>query len=71
MRKICGKVTETIVLVKEVEIEVPDECEDGEIEDVIRKKAYEKALTDLDIKEKTGWEGADTLEVEIDWKERV
>ncbi len=75
MKKIRAKAVENIVLEKEVEIEIPDswdledEQTEGKIEELIRQKVYEKALSDLDIKEKIGWEATDTLELDFEWEE--
>ena len=73
--KIRGKVIENLILEKEVEIEVPDSWNlddaqiEGQIEELIRQKVYEKALSDLDIKEKIGWEAIETLELDFEWTE--
>jgi hypothetical protein len=60
--KIKATVTETLVVQKEVELEVSTE---QDIEEAIREKAYEDTIMDGDH----GWEGINCLEVDIDYEE--
>jgi len=56
-----GRVEETIIISKEVEVEVPDGASDDAVEMALRDKAYEKIITDQD----SGWELIDSLEVDV------
>jgi hypothetical protein len=62
--KVVGIVTETLVVQKEVEIEVPDDADDGEIHQAVRDKSYEHTILDCKTH---GWDGVDTLDVEVTW----
>lgn len=68
--KVRGYVEETLVVVKEVEVEVPDGAEDDVVQEAIRSKAYEECIID-DKYSGHGWEGADCLNVDIRWVEYV
>lgn len=64
--KIKGTVTETIVVEKVVEIEMPDTEDREKIEDFVCSKAYESTIfSDSPVH---GWEGVDTVEVEVKWE---
>ena len=75
MRIIKGKVTETLIVVKEVEFKIPDmEGEDDEedIEDIdqmVRDKAYEKTI--LESWEEHGWEPVKTVDVDVEWTSKT
>lgn len=60
--RIRGKVTENLVVQKEIEIEVPDDTNDDQIEQAVRDAAYEKTIMDG-----TGWEGVETFDVTVTW----
>jgi hypothetical protein len=62
MKTVVGRVIETLTVVKDVEVEVPDNASEQEIKDALRDKAYEKLVSDG-----TGWEGvwSDGVEVEV------
>jgi len=61
MRKVNGTVTETLIVQKEVEVEVADSASKEEIEQAIRTKAYEKNILQGDH----GWDGVESQGVEI------
>lgn len=61
MKKVKGTVTETIVVQKEVEIEVPDDASAEYVQAAVRAKAYEKNILIGDH----GWEGIETQGVEV------
>ncbi len=63
--KVKGHVVETILVVKDVEVDVPDKSGDTDIEKAIRNEAYASTLQDMN-----GWELTDTLDVEITWEEK-
>ena len=61
--KVQGKVVETLVIEKVVEVEVPDDCAQSTIEEFLKAKAYEDEIfSDSDTH---GWEGVQTNEVEV------
>lgn len=61
MRKFKGTVTETLIIQKEVEVEVSDNASKEEVEQAIRTKAYEKNILQGDH----GWDGVESQGVEI------
>ena len=72
--KIKGTITETLIVQKDVEVNVPkavakaaaegdDEAQE-KINTLIRDKAYEATL--FSGTDEHGWEGIDTLEVEVE-----
>ena len=61
MRKVTGRVVETLTIYKDVEAEVEDDAGEDDIEQALRDKAYEKIITDED----SGWELDETLEVDV------
>lgn len=61
--KLTGKVVETLVVEKEVVVEVPDNSSDDTIEQAIRDKAYEQTILDGTH----GWEGIETQDVRVSW----
>jgi hypothetical protein len=64
--KIQGQVTETIIIQKEVEVDVPDDSTKEQIEEAIRAKANEKSILIGDH----GWEGVESngQDIEIQCK---
>lgn len=60
--KVYGKISETLVMEKEVEVEVADDADDEQIEQAIRDAAYEETIC-----YSGGWEGVDTTDVTINW----
>jgi hypothetical protein len=56
--KIRGKVTEQVVQEKFVEVEVADDADEDQIEQAVRGAAY---------KDGTGWEGVETIDVNVKW----
>lgn len=67
--RVRGYVEETLIVVKEVEVEVPDDADDGAIHEAVRDKSYEHTI--LDYKDKHGWEGVNTLNVDVNWVKYV
>ena len=63
--KVRGYVEETIIVVKEVDVEVPDNATDDIIHTTVRDKCYEKTI--LDYQDQHGWEGTNTLDVDVKW----
>jgi len=61
MRKVKGTVTETLIVQKEVEVEVPDNASGEDIAAAIRSKAYEKNILQGDH----GWEGIESNGMDI------
>jgi hypothetical protein len=66
-KKIVGTVTETLVVQKEVEVVVPAKDDAGVIEQAIRDAAYEKNIMNSGDH---GWEGIETIEVNVDWNKK-
>ena len=60
--KIRGKVTEQLIVEKFVEVEVADDADEDQIEQAVRHAAYEKTIMDG-----TGWEGVETIDVDVKW----
>jgi len=60
--RVTGKVTESIIIQKEVSVRVRKNAGKEEIEEAIRAKAYEKTILQGDH----GWEGIETSGVDID-----
>ena len=67
MRRIKGKITETIIVQKDVEVEVPDDADEDVIEQTVRDEAYKECISD--IKYDHGWEGIETLAVDVQWND--
>ena len=63
--KVRGYVEETLIVVKAVEVEVPDDADDGAIHEAVRDKCYEKTI--LDYQDQHGWEGTETTNVDVKW----
>jgi len=61
--KIRGKVVENLIVEKEVEVEVPDDADEDQIEQAVRDKAYEKMM----IITETGWACAECIDVNVTW----
>lgn len=61
MRKIKGRVVETLVIYKDVEVEVADDLNEESVQDAIRDEAFKKIITDPE----SGWELDETLEVDV------
>jgi hypothetical protein len=61
--KVKGQVVEQITIVKDVEVEVPDNAEYADIYDAVREKAYEKTI--LDAQAEHGWDGTSTEGVDV------
>ena len=68
--RVRGYVEETLIIVKEVEVEVPDGSEDDAIHEAVRDKAYEECVTDVKYNAH-GWEGVETINVDVKWVEYV
>lgn len=64
--KITGTITETLVVEKDVIVDVRDDASQDEIEQAIRAKAYEKL-----VRTKDGWEIIETLNVDIKFPQSV
>jgi len=60
-KAVRGKVTETIVVEKVLDIEVPAEFTDEQVQDAVRKKAYDKIIGEPD----SGWELIETADVNV------
>lgn len=61
LKTISATIYETIILKKEVTVCVDEDINDVDLEQEIRNVAYDNTIFDGDH----GWEGIDTLEVEI------
>jgi len=61
MKTVKGRVTETIVVDKVVECEVPDDFTDDQIRDAIRKKSYDKIIGEPE----SGWELVETVNADV------
>lgn len=59
--KVKALVTETVIIQKEVELEVPDDTDALELEDLARDKACEETL-----QENNGWELASSEGIEVE-----
>lgn len=64
--EITGTITETLVVEKDVTVDVRDDASQDEIEQAIRAKAYEKLVST-----ETGWEILETLNVDIKFPQSV
>jgi Pyruvate/2-oxoacid:ferredoxin oxidoreductase delta subunit len=60
--KITGQVTETLIIQKEVEVEVPDNATDEQVKEAIRAKANEKTI----LSGNHGWEGIESFGQDIE-----
>jgi hypothetical protein len=60
--KVKGEVVETLLIKKEVEVEVPDGSTPDVIDEAIRDEAYKAIITDPDA---GGWELVETMDVEV------
>lgn len=67
--KVRGYVEETIIVVKEIDIEVPDDAKDDAIHTAVRDKCYEKTI--LDYQDQHGWEGVECTDVNVRWVKYV
>jgi hypothetical protein len=64
--KVRGFVTETIIVVKEIDVEVPDDAEEDAIHTAVRDACYAEIVTPHN-----GWELAETLDMDVKWEKYV
>ena len=67
--KVTGKVTETLVVEKEVEVEVSDNATEFQIDQAIRREAYKKIMVADDNDH--GWELVDSVETDVKIGEKI
>lgn len=67
MKTIKGSITETIIVKKDVSVEVPDDASEDKILEAVRAKAYEETI--LDYTDRHGWKGIETLDVNVEVEE--